>query len=133
RLCAGLRDRRRGPGARDRGEDILRAFPALRAHARHGGGREVRRGPRGGHRPPALQRGGRSPAAGNPLGAREGSRLSAPQPAFAILRQGMRVAWIAPARASTARGRSKLTRQASATLREGAGAVKGTALTSLVP
>ena len=40
-----VRDRRRGPRARERREDLGRAFPALRAHAGMIGGAEARRGP----------------------------------------------------------------------------------------
>src|SRR5690349_466555 len=50
--------------------------------------------------------------------------------AFAIFRQGILMSRIAAASVSTARGRSKLARHASATLREGTGVVNGTTLSS---
>src|SRR5262249_3505331 len=53
-LRARLRDRRRGPRARDRGEDFLGAFPALRARGPDARGARPWRATRGRRRPPAL-------------------------------------------------------------------------------
>src|SRR5512141_180049 len=65
----------------------------------------------------------------SPVGGR--ARFCYRQAARAILRQGSFTEWIASESSSTAAGRSKLVRQASATLREGTGAANGTTLSSL--
>ncbi len=61
RLRSGVRDCRRRPRARERAEDLGRAFPALRAFRRHDRRGEIRRRALGGRRPPRIHRQHRRP------------------------------------------------------------------------